>query len=812
MNKMIKNWLKIYWYHTVKNKMYFLLTVIGLAIGISAVILSSLYYLEESSYDQWNPNKDEIYVLMNKGETITYSSQPMPLGRTIKESSSVVEDYMYYNSGYTSELVEYNGKGVTIEKVFLTQDNFFSFFPFEFVYGSPSTVFKNPNDIAIEQGVSEQLFGKGINSIGKEIVIKDKYYIVSGVYSVGKDRGSVSPNIVLIDLMEDILTNDNWYTSNFALLVKTKDSGKVTDVINHAFLENYYKPMALSKGISVEALIKEQRNHFYTEPELYVLNGLRLSGNEYHFPERNANIQMLKIMSGLSILILVLSVFNYINLTLSQILGRGKEIGIRKAIGANKKDIVLQGLFEALITVVIALLISIVFVELIIPFINAFVQSNIVFSIEDFLPILISVLIFTVFLVGGFPALYLANYETLSVLKGSFHRSKKGDFVKNTFLVIQFAIACFFIIGSLLVNQQVNFMLNKDLGFKGDQVIGISFMDKDRWDNGEERLHKYFNFKEELLQESGIEGVAIGTTHFGDKGGSGTFTYYPYKEENVLTAQIAMDYEYFDLYEIKMKEGRNIAKEFASDSISNVVVNESFVKAVKEPSPIGKFIEGKGYKFQIIGVVTDFNISGLESGVSPRMYMHLNTSKRVKTQFQIVSVKLKQENIPATLQAIEKIWNKYNVGQKEPFTYEFVDKQFAKTFDRVLLERKVFSVLNYVVLFIALFGLFAVSSFTIGTKLKEVAIRKVLGAETSSLLKRLSMQYVVYCVIGFAIAVFPSYYFLNKWLSNYAFRIEIGWGVFVISFVVILCVTLLIVLSRAYAATRINVLKYIKYE
>ncbi len=792
--------------------MYFLLTVIGLAIGISAVILSSLYYLEESSYDQWNPNKDEVYMLMNKGKTVTYSSQPKPLGRTIKENSSAVEDYMYYSSGYTSELVEYKGKGTTIEKVFLTQSNFFSFFPFEFVYGNASTVFKNPNDIAIEQSVSELLFGKGVNSIGNEITLKDKKYIVSGVYSLGKNRGSISPNIVLSDLAQEVLTNDDWFNSNDALLIRTKEPQKVVDAINNALLENYYKPMALSKGISVEKFLEEFLKNFHTEPELYVLNGLRLSGNESHFPERDANIQMLKIMIGLSVLILVLSVFNYINLTLSQILGRGKEIGIRKAIGANKKDVVLQGLFEALLTVIIALLISIVFVELILPFVNVFVKSAMEFSVLEFWPVLGVILLSTVFIVGGLPALYLANYETLSVLKGSFHRSRKGDFVKNTFLVIQFAIACFFIIGSLLVNQQVNFMLNKDLGFKGDQVIGIPFMNQQRWDEGEGRLHKYFNFKEELLKVPGVEGVAIGSSHFGSTGGSSIFTYYPYKEENILTEQIAMDYEYFDLYEIKMKEGRNISKEFASDSISNVVVNESFVEAMKEDSPIGKFIEGTSYKYQIIGVVTNFNTSGLENRVSPRIYTQLNTNKRVKKQFSIVSIKLNQENVLSALKGIEKVWNKYNVGEKEPFSYEFVDKQFAKTFDRVLLERKVFNVLNYVVLFIALFGLFAVSSFTIGTKLKEVAIRKVLGADTSSLLKRLSMQYVIYCVIGFAIAVFPSYYFLNKWLSNYAFRIEIGWGVFAISFVVILCLTLIIVLSRAYLATRINVLKYIKYE
>nr|WP_286430076.1 FtsX-like permease family protein [Myroides odoratimimus] len=186
---------------------------------------------------------------------------------------------------------------------------------------------------------------------------------------------------------------------------------------------------------------------------------------------------------------------------------------------------------------------------------------------------------------------------------------------------------------------------------------------------------------------------------------------------------------------------------------------------------------------------------------------------RVDTNnFLYVSIKLSKDKIESTLDAVEKIWKKYNIDSKIPFVYEFVDQRYAKTFDRVLLERKVFRVLNYTVVFIALFGLFAVSSFTIGTKLREVAIRKILGAETFGLLRQLTFQYVIYCLVGFGIAVFPSYYFLNKWLENYAYRIEIGWSVYVYSLLLILGLTLLIVISRAYKATRVDVLKYIKYE
>lgn len=805
---MIKNWFKIYIYHLFKNKFYFLLTVLSLAIGIASVVLSVLFYLEEHSYDQWNPYKSEVFVGSNKDKYTAFSAFPYALGHNLKEQCAELEDYMYFFGGYVDEKVEYGDKTFKIDKIFDGQKNFFSFFPFEFVYGSKASALLNPNDIAIELNTAELLFGKDVNPVGEQVVIEDKLYVVSGVYTLNGNRSSVQPDIVRDIYTQKALENDDWFSFYGNIFIKTKKPDAVKHVIDMLFLDNYYKPQAEATGVSVEKFIEENGR---MEVLMNPLENVRTNTSVYFTtPEGTANMQMMHIMIGLSALILILSVFNYINLTLSQMLHRAKEVGIRKTIGATRQNIILQSLFESFITTLIAFVVSLTIVELILPFVNVFVNSNMAFSLSYFVPVLLPVFIGIVFLVGILPAVYIANYKVLKVLKGNFHRNKAGTAIKNTFLVLQFTIACFFIVSTLLVNKQVSYMLNKDLGFKGDQIINFSFLENS--DYGEERLDKYYRFKEELLHVKGVEQVVAATSHFGIYGNPGVFTFCTYKDEKQLTGTVAMDYEYFDTHQIQIKHGRNISEGFSTDSIDNVVVNESFVRAVNESDILGKQIESGKNKYTVIGVVKDFNIKGLDQEVPPLLFAHHNVLSNSKGQFNYVSAKLDMDNFENTIKWIETVWDKWNIESKEPFKYEFTDKQFAKTFDKILLEKKVFSILNYIVLMVALFGLFAVSSFTIGTRLKEIAIRKVLGADTQSMLKKLSYQYMVYCVVGFVLSVFPSYYFLNQWLNNYAYRISIGWETYVYSFISIMVLVLGVVLSRAYSATRINILKYINYE
>ncbi|MCC9041909.1 ABC transporter permease [Myroides sp. M-43] len=815
---MLKNWLKIYWYNTMKHKIYFLLTVVGLTLGIASVVLASLYYLEETSYDQWNPNKDEVYLVETVAPNFSMTDQFRPMGRYLKDNYKELDDYMYF--GYNGSLnFIYNEKKIDVEEIYGVQDNFFDFFPFEFVYGNTEKALVNPNDVVIDIKISEALFGKGVNPIGKTIeAINPDYeeqgntkYIISGVYKIGDLRSSFAPNAVMNNLSIKSSSSDDWEGFGFILCVKTKQPEKIKKAIVELRDKYVAIPNAEKEGLTLEQYKEEEPFKYYTGD--IVLNKLadcRMLPNQRLFPAGSANVQMLNISVFLSMTILLLSIFNYVNLSLTQVVSRGKEIGMRRVAGGGKRSFYQQSIFETAIVVILSLVLAICIIELILPYINVYLETNITFSFINDLVVLIVISTLVILVCGSIPALFISRFEIVKLLKGSIIGTKGGKWLSNGFLVLQFAIACFFIIGSIIVNEQVSYMLNKSLGFKGDQVINIEFLSNSKYTG--KRATKYASFKAELEKIKGIESVSTSNVSFAGNRGGVFGTYHNNGKENVMINNAMIDYNFFDVLEIELKEGRMLSAQLSSDSLDNVVVNETFVRTMNLVKPLEDPIELLGKKKKIVGIVKDFNVEGLEEKILPFVYSYMPETKHSYGMYSVVYIKVDPQQLSKAIVAIEKLWKQYNIEERDEFKYKFVDKQFAETFDKVQIEKRIFNILSIVVVFIALFGLFAVSSFTIGTRLREVAIRKVLGADTSGLLRQLSFQYIIYCIIGFGIAVFPSYYFLNKWLENYAYRIEIDWSVYVYSLLLILGLTLLIVISRAYKATRVDVLKYIKYE
>ncbi|AJH16548.1 ABC transporter permease [Myroides profundi] len=815
---MLKNWLKIYWYNTMKHKMYFLLTVVGLTLGIASVVLASLYYLEESSYDQWNPNKDEVYLVETVAPNFSMTDQFRPMGRYLKDNYKELDDYMYY--GYNGSLnFIYNEKKIDAKDIYAVQDNYFEFFPFEFVYGNAEKALVNPNDVAIDIKISEALFGEGVNPIGKTIeAINPDYdsqgntnFIISGVYKIGDLRSSFAPNAVMNNLTEKPSESDDWGDFGLILCVKTKQPDRIKKAIMELRDKYVAIPNAKKDGLTLEQYKEEEPFKYYTGD--IVLNKLadaRMLPNQRLFPEGSANVQMLNISIFLSMTILLLSIFNYVNLSLTQVVSRGKEIGMRRVAGAGKRSFYQQSIFETAIVVIFSLVLAICIIELILPYINVYLETNITFSFINDLAVLIVIATLVVLICGGIPAFFVSRFETVKLLKGNVIGTKGGKWLSNGFLVLQFTIACFFIIGSIIVNEQVSYMLNKSLGFKGDQVINIEFLSSSKYTG--KRAIKYASFKAELEKIKGIESISTSNVSFVGNRGGVFGTYHNNGKENVMINNAMIDYDFFDALEIKLKEGRMLSAQLSSDSLDNVVVNETFVHTMNLAKPLDTPIELLGKKKTIVGVIQDFNVEGLEEKILPFVYSYMPETKHSYGMYSVIYIKIVPEYFSKTIVDIEKLWKQYNIEERDVFQYKFVDKQFAETFHKVQMEKRIFNILSIVVVFIALFGLFAVSSFTIGTKLREVAIRKVLGADTFGLLRQLSFQYVIYCLVGFGIAVFPSYYFLNKWLENYAYRIEIGWSVYAYSLLLILGLTLLIVISRAYKATRVDVLKYIKYE
>ncbi|WP_300977356.1 FtsX-like permease family protein, partial [Flavobacterium sp.] len=274
---------------------------------------------------------------------------------------------------------------------------------------------------------------------------------------------------------------------------------------------------------------------------------------------------------------------------------------------------------------------------------------------------------------------------------------------------------------------------------------------------------------------------------------------------------MGIDFGMLEMMQIKIKEGRSLSEKFASDTISSMLVNETALKEMGEKNPLGKPVDWNGHKLKIVGVVKDFNLYGPQDKVPPMVFFHFKTVDWMLQNANKIHVKVKGENMEQTIADIEKFWIK-NVDTDYPFQYDFVDKEYARTYETYVKQKNLFSLLNVIVILIALFGLFALASFSIERRMKEIAIRKTLGAETNVLLKELSKQYIIYCVIGFLLALFPVYYLLNKWLENFAFRITISVLPFLLGFIILLSLTLIVVLSRAYHATRLDVLKYLKYE
>lgn len=804
---MIKNWFKIFIHHIKNNKLFTFLNVVGLSIGIAGIIFAILYWNEEHSYNSWNPEKDKVFqTLVDLGNDEIWANNPSPIGPLLMKKSNKIEDYCYLESYYKEGMIEYTTKKILFSKITSAQNNFFSFFPFQKIYGSIEGYKNDKNSIALSQNSSLQIFGK-TNPIGKQVKISNVVFTVRFVYSI-PGKSSISPEAIVGGIDERIKENkgnNEWGNYNYGLLIKLKkpsDKAKVECEIENLFFENVIKVNAKNEGITVKKYLE-----IYGRFQIYLeqLKTDRINSRPAGLPEGKGNYQFLLIMMGVSILILILSIVNYVNLATAYAIKRAKEVGVRKIIGASKRNIIFQFVFETVVTTLFAVILALSIVEITLPYYNEFLEKEFQLIGSEFFLQLFFLFIITVLIAGIFPAIYVADFDTLKVVKGNFGRSKSGVWIRNSMLILQFSIAAFFIIGATIVHRQVEFMSNKDLGFNGKQIVEINYPR-----NENEILYsKYESIKNDLLKIKGVEKVSSGAFTFGN--GANSTSSFNYNNVNIQGHNMTVDYDMLEMLEVKLKTGRFLDEKLSSDSTDVILVNETALKMMKEKNPIGKIVDWNENQLRIIGVVKDFHLMGLQNEIPPMVFFHHRTINWGQFNVNRISVKISSINMSKTLSELEKYWKK-NIHKDHPFQYNFVDKQFELTYKEYVNQRNLFSILNVVVILIALFGLFALASFSVERRMKEIAIRKTLGAETKSLLFSLSKQYVFFCLIGFCIAVFPVYYLLEIWLQNFAYQIDISIQPFIIGFIVLMILTLTVVLKKAYQATKVNVLKYLKYE
>jgi putative ABC transport system permease protein len=807
---MLKNWTNIFIYQLKNNKLFTALNVLGLSIGIAGLVFALLYWNDEQSYNAWNPEKDKVYQVLVQLTDTPVGTDNTVLLKAHLEKDPNVENIVFADSWYQKSKIIYKGKKEFVDKIVNVEPDFFSLFPFKIIKGNGGSALKDGASIAISEDLAKRVFGNE-NPIGKQINCLDNLFVVRAVYKI-PGNSSIAPNVV-VNRMKD-LADPAQSRSLFALkiLLKVKDPSKVEQtrkMLEKAYYDDVIVREAKQAGFTPEEMTKKV-GHFtvFMEP----LSTARLQSITDGYPEGRGNYQFLLIMAGLSVLILLLSIVNYINLATANAIKRAKEVGIRKIVGASKSNIILQFMFETILTSLFSILLALVFVELTLPYYNNFLNKNLMIIGGQFYLQLILIFVITILVAGIFPAIYVSNFETLKVLKGNFTRSKNGVWLRNGMLIFQFAIAAFFIIGSSIVYQQVKFLNDKDLGFKGDQLIAIELNLPPSYYEGENIdkniFNKYNTIRQELNKIEGVENVSTGLISF--DGADNSLSPLLYHDMLFKAKHIGIDYGMLEMLKIKIEKGRGLDKKFASDTINSIMINETAAKLMNMKNPIGEEILIRNQNLKIIGVVKDFNLLSPEVKVPPMTFFHLETL-HLAQNMNVVYVKLKSKNIDTTLSDIEKFWET-NVDKEYPFKYDFVDKQYARTYESYVKQKNLFSLLNVVVILIALFGLFALASYSIQRRMKEIAIRRTLGAETNTLLKELSGQYILYCIIGFLIALFPVHYFLTKWLENFAFRIDISIYPFITGFIVLLFLTQIIVLSRAYKATKTDILKYLKYE
>lgn len=804
---MLQTWFKIFFRNSKKNWLNILVNILGLTVGFAGLLLVLLYLNDEQSYNASNPKANEIYRVIHKmSDGDVWDSSTNVEGPKYVESIPEIEDFYLSDGWYGSFVVKIDGKEIYTRDMLRGNASFFDFFPHEIIEGSVNTFKEVTTNAAISEEQAKIYFGNK-SAIGKTITFKNRSYVITTVYKI-HGKHYYMPKVVT-QFKEH--PEGHWGSFSNNLFVKTSKGAvleEITKKANNVWYTNAIIPQAKKDGISPEEFEEKYGTTIILEP----LKDIRLKTiADEAGPEGKGNYQLIIVMLSLSVLLIIISCVNFINLSIASATQRAKEVGVKKTLGISKLALVRQYALEIVFQGIIAFVLSLVLVELILPSFNDFMRKEISILNLELLSKVASLAILVSIVVGFIPAIYLSKFKAVEVLKGNISRSKEGVFARNIMLGIQFLISGFFLTGSLIIYYQVDYIMNKDLGFNGDQIITVSLNEYD------DRYKKYELIKKELIKHPNIDVVTSNSFTIG--GGSSNSTNVDYNGISVQTNGNAMDFNYLQTMDIKLLKGRFLQESMASDTIKNVLINETLAKAFNiYDDPIGKKIKSgyggsdtKDGKFEVVGMIKDYHILGMDSKIPPTMLMHWNTFDWMKQNFWRIQFKIKPNNVPETLKYIEKYW-KENIEQGYPFNAQFLNKRFARTYAKYQKQKTLFLILTTVVIIISLLGLFALATLTIQQRLKEVAIRKTLGASIKEIMFELIKSFLKITLIA-SVALIPiAYYFMENWLENFVYRIDMPILPFIITPIVLSILVFVVVGLKAYNATKIDLIKFLKFE
>ncbi len=802
---MLKNLFKTAWRNLLKNRTFSIINIAGLAIGLSCFLLITMYVVDELSYDKYNTKADRIYRVNSDirfgGTDLKLAVCSDPMGATLKRDYPEVEEYVRFYNSNGSKLIKKANEWINEDYVTHADSTLFNVFTLPAVAGDTKIALNEPNTVVITESTAKKYFGS-TDVIGKIIETNDRQNNLYKVTAVIKDIPKHSHfNFDFIFSMDNVDYGfGNYLSHNFQtyVLLRKDADYKAFDKNFDQVIEKYILPQA-KQFMEIGSMDDFKKAGNKLEYHLMPLSDIHLRSDRTPELGVNGNAQYVYIFSAVAIFILLIACINFMNLSTARSASRAKEVGIRKVLGTEKKYLIGQFLTESILLAFVGLALALVIAWAILPFFNNVAAKQI--SMADFLnsKMLICLILIPIIvgaLAGSYPAFYLSAFQPISVLKGKINAGFKRSNIRSGLVVFQFFISILLIIGTIVVYRQLNYIQTINLGFNKDQILVI---------NSGALGNKVEAFKNEVSAMNGVKGASVSgyLPVSNSSRNDNTYSNQPVMDsKNGFNMQTwSIDYDYINTLGMQITRGRNFSREFGSDS-SAIIINETTAAVLGFHDPVGKKIyttDGNippnTISYTIIGVVKNFHFESLHQTIGPLCF-------RLGTSGWSTSLKVATTDIRSLINKIESKWKSMAPGF--PFSYQFLDESFNNMYRQEQRVGKIAISFAALAILIACLGLFGLATYMAEQRMKEIGVRKVLGASVRNITTMLSKDFVKLVLIA-ALFAFPlAWWAMSKWLQDFAFRINISWWIFIVAAIIAFMIALVTVSFQAIRAAVAN--------
>lgn len=789
---MIKNYLKTALRNLWRNKSFSLINILGLSLGITCSLLIMLWVYDEYSKDSFHKNGAQLYSVFERRYNEGVIGAGFATQGLMADEMKRVLPEVQYATGYAWNRLstfEANNK-ILKENGNHANADFFKMFTYPLLKGNPTTALQSPVDISISKKMAEDFFGSPEEAMGKTIRYENKKDLkITAVFDNVPKNSSAQFDYVV-----------NWQT--FLEINEWAKNWTNNGPLTHIMLRQGTDPKAFETKI---ARFLDNYNNEQTANN-YIRLGIQRYGDTYlHSNFKNGElsggrIQYIQIFSIVAIFILLIACINFMNLTTARSLNRAKEIGVRKVVGALRSSLIRQFIGEALLVVALAVFFALLIVMLVLPQFNQLAQKQIVlpFNLPYFWLSIGGLILFTGFISGSYPALYLSGFNPLRVLKGSLKFTSGALWFRKGLVVFQFALSIILIIGTIVISKQVDYTQSINLGYNRENLIYIPFEG--------DLTAKYALFKSQALRMPGVKEItrmSQNPTRI-NNGTTGVDWEGKNPNANIDFAHAAVGYDFMKTMHTRMAEGRDFSKDFPTDSVG-YVLNETALKIIGYKDPVGKPLTLWDKKGTIIGVVKDFHFNSLHEAINP-LILRLGENDDYGTAL----IRTEPGKTKEALASLEKICKDLN--PKFPFTYKFSDEEYQKLYSSEQVVGQLSNYFAFLAIFISCLGLLGLVIFTAQQRTREFGIRKVLGASAGSLFNLLSKEFLLLVLVAMIIASPIAWLAMNNWLQDYEYRVVISWWIFVIAGVLTILIALITVSFQAIKAAIANPVKSLRTE